>query len=102
VAIESDPASIQTAARDVGTATQNAETHLGELRKEVSELQAHWQGLAGNTFQNVMESYDEQSKRLVEALSAIGELLQQQGVSIEALEEEEQIALNKYSGPLGG
>lgn len=102
MAIESDPATIQAAARDVSTATQTAETHLGDLRKEVSHLQPAWQGLAGGTFQNVMERYDEQSKRLVDALSAIGDLLQQQGVSIEAIEEEEQAAINRYAGPLAG
>lgn len=102
MAIESDPAIIQAAANDVSAATQTAETHLGDLRNEVSGLQPHWQGLAGTTFQNVMESYRDQSKRLVDALSAIGDLLQQQGVSIEVQEEEEQAALNRYAGPLSG
>jgi WXG100 family type VII secretion target len=100
VPIEADPATIQAAARDVSAARDTAETHLGDLRREVSELQPHWQGLAGTTFQNLMENYDDQSRRLVDALSAIGDLLGNQGVAIEVAEEEQQAALNKYSGPM--
>lgn len=102
MAIESDPATIQAAATDVSAAADTATDLLGKLRTEVADLQPNWQGQAGSSFQQVMDRYREQSDNLVGALRSISELLQEQGVSIEALEEEGQAAFNRYAGPLNG
>jgi WXG100 family type VII secretion target len=100
VAIEADPVTIRKAGQDVAAAKQDADAKLAEVRAAAGDTQSAWQGTSGTAFQQLMIRWDEESKKLTDALQGISDQLGSQGVQIEATDEEQQSNLNRYTGTL--
>src|SRR5690606_15286828 len=100
VAIQADAATIHAAAKDTLNAKQVAEGELSKLRSEVSGLAPLWTGAAGTSFQNVMTRWDESTRKLIDAMEGIADMLNIAGTEITATDEEGQASLNKFDSAL--
>lgn len=100
MAIQADAATIHAAAKDTLSAKQVAEGELSKLRDEVASLAPMWTGAAGSSFQNVMSRWDVSTRKLIDAMEGIADMLNIAGTEITTTDEESQSALNKFDSAL--
>ncbi|OQO91101.1 WXG100 family type VII secretion target [Saccharomonospora piscinae] len=96
------PEQFQQAYQDVDQIKGSMDQNLNQLRSNIEATQAGWQGEAAKAFQNVMNAFDEKTRKLNEALANIGELLQQSGVKYQQAEEEQNSAISNIGNTLSG
>jgi WXG100 family type VII secretion target len=102
---ESEEASLLQGSSVVQSTHDDVQADLAKLRNIVSDLMTHgWEGKASLTFGQVMTDWDTNAKKLLDALSRIGQLLQTSGVTFTAGDEDANKLINRtanYSGILG-
>ena len=78
------------------------DANLASLRSAIEETQAGWSGSAAGVFQQVMQAFDEKTKKLNQALEDIGDLLQQSGHKYDAQEQEAHQQVSQLGSVLDG
>jgi len=87
---------MHAAAKDVRGTHDNVTGKLSQLRGEIDDLVAAWQGDASAGFVKVMHRWDEDSTNLLRSLSAIADLLDKSANTHQANEEQQTAMMNKY------
>jgi WXG100 family type VII secretion target len=100
VAITVDYATLHAAASDVRSVQGEVHGELGKLRGAVDMLAGAWQGAAGAGFQTLMQRWNENSDRLMEAMSAIADMLDESGTSHQVTDEEQQQTISRFNSVL--
>lgn len=85
------PEYIASAAASCQSTAQEIEEQLGALKNYIIQMEDWWQGIASNTFQEMMTQYNTYSAMLQNALTDIGQGLQGNYVNYTA---EEQANIN--------
>jgi WXG100 family type VII secretion target len=98
--ISVDYATLHAAAADVRSVRQEVDGELGKLRGVVDMLAGAWQGAAGAGFQNLMSRWDGDSRKLMEAMSAISDMLDESGTSHQVTDDEQQQVMNRFTSAL--
>lgn len=70
---------------------------IGRLRSNIEGSMPGWQGEAATAFRNLMNRFDENARNLNQALSGIGELLQNAGSKYEAQEIQETESMSQLA-----
>ncbi|MDQ3154277.1 MAG: WXG100 family type VII secretion target [Actinomycetota bacterium] len=94
------PEEMQAGANNVFTTNETVQGQLSSLRNQLAPLAGAWQGQASTAFQTLMQRWDENARRLNEALRAIGEQLQASGTSYAQQEEQQTQSISSISGAL--
>jgi early secretory antigenic target protein ESAT-6 len=95
-----DAATLHAAAKDVRGTHGNVRGKLGTLRGQIDDLVAAWQGDASRGFVQVMERWDGDTNKLLQALSDIADLLDKSANTHTANEENQTQMFNKYGSAL--
>ena len=74
---------------------------LGALRGQISNLVTDWQGAGGAGFTNVMNRWDEDSRRIIAALDEFEANLTASEQTYNAADEEQAATYGKLSSRLG-
>lgn len=82
---------------DVNTEVQSL---LQSLQGSVEAVAAHWVGQAHTTFQGIMARYQDDAKRLSQALTAIAEQIRESGAGYSTQDEAAQQAITSASSGL--
>lgn len=80
---------------------QTIDTELSGLRDNMEATSSGWQGAAAQGFRTLMERYDEDCRKLSEALQGIADLLQQAGSQYQAQEDEHAESMSGIMNTLG-
>jgi WXG100 family type VII secretion target len=96
------PAQFAQAHRDVSDTKREMDQNLSQLRNNIEATRAGWSGPAAAVFQNVMNTFDEKSRKLNDALQDIADMLQQSGVKYDARETDVHQELGKLGGGILG
>ncbi|GAB2759127.1 WXG100 family type VII secretion target [Amycolatopsis magusensis] len=75
-----DPILFAEAHKNVSQTKADMDSNLATLKSNIEETRAGWQGEAATVFNQVMEAFDEKSRKINEALQNIADMLQQSGV----------------------
>lgn len=75
---------------------------LTRLRGLVDQLAGAWRGQAAVGFQNLMQRWDQDTAKLLQALDNIAELLDQSGTQHEVNDQEQQAAMGRIASALNG
>jgi WXG100 family type VII secretion target len=81
------PEYISTAASACKNIAATVQDELATLQRYIENMEAHWQGIAANTFQELMAEYSTFSAMLYNALTDIGSGLNGNYVNYEATEQ---------------
>lgn len=100
MAFEVDGATLHQAANDVRSTRSDVDGDLSRLRGMVDQLANAWRGQAGVGFQNLMQRWDQDTAKLLNALDNIGELLDQSGTQHEVNDESQQAEMNRIASAL--
>jgi WXG100 family type VII secretion target len=97
-----DDATLHAAAQDCRRAMESVTGEKGKVRNAKESVAAQWRGAASMTFQNVMDSWDQQANKLLEALSGIADLLDKTGTTHRQNEEEQDSMFNQFNAAING
>ncbi|WP_447004486.1 WXG100 family type VII secretion target [Saccharothrix isguenensis] len=90
------------AAKDITGTNQNVQGILGQLRNTVDGLSGAWVGSAADAFNKLIMRFDEDAKKLQEALLAIAEQMDSTAVTYVQEEEAQSQEMSQIAGRLGG
>jgi WXG100 family type VII secretion target len=96
------PADFADAHQKVNSAKQDMDGQLIKLRNDIEATRSGWQGPAALVFNQVMEAFDEKSRKLNLALEHIGDLLKSSGVKYDMQESETNDQLSGLQATLEG
>lgn len=96
------PADFADAHQKVNNAKQEMDAQLAKLQGEIEATRAGWQGPAALVFNNVMEAFNEKSKKLNQALEHIGDMLKASGTKYETQESDTHQQLSNLQSTLEG
>lgn len=82
---------------DVNNAIQS---QLSSLRGEIAGVGSHWKGSASVTFQQLMQRWDADAKKLSDALQSISEQISASGRTYQAQEEDSAQKVREAGAPL--
>lgn len=97
---EVDHATLHTAANDVRSTRSEVDGELKKLWSVVDDLAIAWQGQASSGFQSLMQRWNEDTAKLLEAMNNIADLLDKSGTAHQVTDEEQQQMLNKFHAAL--
>lgn len=100
MAFEVDQQTLHAAANDVRSTRQDVDGDLNRLRGVIDQLAGTWRGGAAISFQNLMQRWNEDTRKLLVALDGIGELLDQSGTQHQVTDEAQQAAMNRIQSAL--
>jgi WXG100 family type VII secretion target len=95
-----DAATMHAAAKDVRATHETVNGKLTDLRGAIDDLVAAWKGDASAGFTQVMTRWDQDSVKLLTALSDIADLLDKGANTHQANEEQQAAMMNKYGNSL--
>lgn len=98
--IRVDDATLHAAANDTRTAATEVRGEASKVRSAKETVAARWQGNASTTFQNVIDAWLADAGKLLEALDAIGDLLDKTANIQRANEEEQDSMFAKFNQAL--
>lgn len=91
---------MHAAAKDVRGTHDTVNGKLSDLRGAIDDLVAAWKGEASAGFAQVMTRWDQDSVKLLTALSDIADLLDKSANTHQANEEQQAAMMNKYGNSL--
>lgn len=97
---EVDHATLHTAANDVRSTRSEVDGELKKLWSVVDDLAIAWQGQASTGFQSLMNRWNGDTAKLLDALNDIADLLDKSGTAHQATDEEQQQMLDKFHSAL--
>jgi WXG100 family type VII secretion target len=86
-AFNTETAQMAQAASKVDSVNSEVQSKLASLANAVEAVQAHWRGSAASTFQQLMIRWNEDAKKLSQALTAISEQIRTSGSTYQAQDE---------------
>lgn len=96
------PEQFAAAHQKVNETKQQMDANLKQLQSAIEATQAGWQGRAATVFNQVMESFNDKSLKLNQALEHIGDLLQSSGVKYDTQEQDVHQHLSSLQSALEG
>ena len=100
--IQVDYATLHKAAADVRSTRHDVDGELKKLLGTAEELQGAWEGAAALQFQGLIRRWNDDSTKLLNALSEIADLLDKAARQHQATDEQSQQMFGKYDNALGG
>lgn len=97
---EVDQQTLHAAANDVRSTRSDVDGDLNRLRGVIDQLAGAWRGTAAVGFQNLMQRWNEDTRKLLVALDGIGELLDRSGTQHQLTDEAQQSAMNRIQSTL--
>jgi WXG100 family type VII secretion target len=95
-----DHITLHTAAKDVRNIRTEVDGELAKLGNTVDELASAWQGGASRGFQQVMDRWNTDVKKLLQAMDEIANLLDKSADTHQANDDAQQQMLNKFHSAL--
>lgn len=95
-----DHATLHAAANDVRSTRSEVDGELKKLWGVVDELAVAWRGQASSGFQTLMQRWNEETAKLLEAMSNIADLLDKSGTAHQVTDEQQQEMLSKFHAAL--
>jgi WXG100 family type VII secretion target len=95
-----DHATLHTAANDVRSTRSEVDGELKKLWGVVDDLAVAWKGQASGGFQTLMQRWNDDVKKLLEAMDNIANLLDKAGTAHQATDEQQQQMLDKFHSAL--
>ncbi len=92
---------MQQAARHVNDVNDRVQGQLSSLMSGLAPLEGAWQGPAATAFQTLIQRWNEDARRLNQALQGIGEAIQGSARTYGQQEEEQAAAMNRITEALG-
>lgn len=96
------PADFADAHQKVNNTKSEMDAQLSKLRSEIEATRGAWEGQAATVFNQVMEAFDEKSRKLNDALQHISDMLQSSGVKYETQEQDVHQQLSSLQQALNG
>jgi WXG100 family type VII secretion target len=88
-------------AQMVASARGDLEQQLGALRGKLAGIGAQWAGAGSTSFQTLMTRWDEDARRIVNALNEFEANLQVSEQEYNAADQEQSATFSKLTGRLG-
>lgn len=88
-------------AQMVDAARGDLEQQLSSLRGKMSGIGAQWVGAGSTAFQNVMTRWDEDSRKIIQALNEFEQNLRASDTTYNAADDAQSSTFGKLSGRLG-
>ena len=85
----------------VAEARQDLDAQMGGLRGKLSGIGAQWTGVGASAFTQMMQRWDEDTRKVIQALDTFESNLKSSEASYVAADEEQQAAFNRLSSRLG-
>ena len=98
--ISIDAETLHRAATDVRSTRTDVEGDLRSLWGTVDDLAIAWKGQASTGFQQLMQRWDGDVKRLLTAMSDIADLLDKTGTTHTVNDEQQNTMMSKFNGAL--
>jgi WXG100 family type VII secretion target len=92
-----DDATLHAAANDCRSGVEQVQGEQTKVRNTRDTVAASWQGAASTTFQGVMDAWGADCGKLMEAMNAIADLLDQTATTHRANEEEQDTMFAKFN-----
>jgi WXG100 family type VII secretion target len=96
--LEVDQATLHQVARDIRSANEDINKHLGTVRGAAEVLGSAWTGQAASAFTNLMVRWDADTKKLTAAMLDIANLLDKSANMHEMSDDESMRVLNRMDG----
>ncbi|ACU40366.1 WXG100 family type VII secretion target [Actinosynnema pretiosum subsp. pretiosum] len=93
---------LQNAARDITNTNGNVQGILGQLRSTVDSLAPAWVGNAADSFNKLIERFNDDARKLNEALLAIANEMDSTAATYIQQEEEQAQEMSTIANRLGG
>ncbi|GGS23396.1 MULTISPECIES: WXG100 family type VII secretion target [Actinokineospora] len=90
------------AAVDVDNVNQQSQDSLNSLYNALTPLQDNWKGAASQAFATLLQRYQDDARKLHDALQGISEQLKESNAAYAQMEEEASSSLSNISNVLGG
>ncbi|MCP2165808.1 WXG100 family type VII secretion target [Goodfellowiella coeruleoviolacea] len=90
------------AAKDIDNVNQETNGILTSLSGQLSSLEGAWVGSAATAFHQLMERFNDDARKLSEALQSISEQMQGSAQTYIQQEEEQSQAMSSITSRLGG
>lgn len=88
-------ADMAKASQAVQQCVQEIQGEMRSLQSSVEPLGASWQGAAYSAFQQLMQRFDDDGKKLTQALDAIGQAINANNNNYQATEEQNTSTISK-------
>lgn len=98
--IEVDAATLHQAAGDVRSTRGEVDGDLAKLWNTVDDLAMAWKGDASSGFQQLMNRWNEDVKKLLTAMDDIADLLDKSGTQHEVNEQEQSQMMSRFNSAL--
>lgn len=95
------PEEMAKAAVDVDNVNQQSQDALKSLYSNLEPLQDNWKGQAAQAFQTLIQRYNDDSRKLHDALQAISEQLKESNKAYVLQEEEASSSMSTITSVLG-
>src|SRR5689334_22477482 len=95
-----DAATMHAAAKEVRASHDTVNGKLSDLRGAIDDLVAAWKGDASAGFVKVMQRWDQDTVKLLKAMTDIADLLDKGANAHQANEEQQTAMTNKYGSTL--
>lgn len=92
---------MQRAGQKVFDVNDQVQGQLSSLMSQLAPLEGAWKGQAATAFQTLIQRWNEDARKLNEALRGIGEAIQGSARTYAQQEEEHSTTMNKITGALG-
>lgn len=96
-----DDATLHAAANHCRSAVEAVNGEVSKVRNAKDNVRARWHGVAATTFTNVMEAWEQECKKITEALHDISDLLDKTATTHRTNEEEQQSSFGNFQSMLG-
>ncbi|WP_156757896.1 WXG100 family type VII secretion target [Actinokineospora pegani] len=96
------PEEMAKAALDVDKVNEESQAALKTLGSNLDPLRDNWKGQASTAFNTLMVRYNEDAKKLHDALQAISEQLKESNTAYVRQEEESSSSMSTIANALGG
>ncbi|WP_158844786.1 WXG100 family type VII secretion target [Saccharothrix deserti] len=90
------------AAKDIVSTNEGVQNILAQLRNTVDGLSSAWVGSAADAFNKLIQRFDEDAKKLQDALLAIAEQMDETATTYVQEEEAQSQEMSQIAGRLGG
>ncbi|HET9170430.1 MAG TPA: WXG100 family type VII secretion target [Actinospica sp.] len=94
-AVNVTAADLAKASQNIQACVQDIQSQMSQLQSAVEPLGSSWKGAAYNAFQQLMQRFDDDGKKLTQALQAIGEAMEANNKSYTATEQENTSSITK-------
>jgi WXG100 family type VII secretion target len=100
--ISAEEGALRKGAQAVRETKQGIDQQVQNVRSEIEQLRGYWQGAAAGSFTNLMNSWDEQARKLNNVLITLEDALSGTEKDQAATEQEHQSTISGLSSMMSG